>query len=173
MTERNWQEDMDKVNAFKHARSCVNIPKYQTMPSIETPYEPLEYWLQQYAALEREYERFQQVAKGWNDDLTTAEERHAAADRDRAGAYKALEQAESLIQRKDTEIAALKRLAEFWGSQYNDAIKHGNETEKRLNVKIASLKKSIEGLRLITKIERSTRVQPEHTSFLRDKGDTP
>lgn len=35
MTERNWQEDMDKVNAFKHARSCVNIPKYQTMPSIE------------------------------------------------------------------------------------------------------------------------------------------
>ncbi|WP_263560015.1 hypothetical protein [Paenibacillus polymyxa] len=73
MTERNWQEDMDKVNAFKHARSCVNIPKYQTMPSIETPYEPLEYWLQQYAALEREYERFQKAAMGWNDDLTAAE----------------------------------------------------------------------------------------------------
>ncbi|MEK3950947.1 hypothetical protein MHB46_21485 [Paenibacillus sp. FSL H7-0703] len=87
MTERNWQEDMDKVNAFKHARSCVNIPKYQTMPSIEPPYEPLEYWLQQYAALEREYERFQQVAKGWNDDLTAAE---------------------SLIQQKDAEIASLR-----------------------------------------------------------------
>ncbi|RTZ38182.1 hypothetical protein EJ573_02985 [Paenibacillus polymyxa] len=89
MTERNWQEDMDKVNAFKLARSCVNIPKYQTMPSIETPYEPLEYWLQQYAALEREYERFQKAAMGWNDDLTAAE---------------------SLIQQKDAEIERLKAL---------------------------------------------------------------
>lgn len=89
MTERNWQEDMDKVNALKHARSCVNIPKYQTMPSIETPYEPLEYWLQQYAALEREYERFQKAAMGWNDDLTAAE---------------------SLIQQKDAEISAIKNM---------------------------------------------------------------
>ncbi|NMP10559.1 hypothetical protein [Paenibacillus polymyxa] len=37
------------------------------------------------------------------------------------------------------------------------------------DAEIERLKKSIEGLRLIT--ERSTRVQPEHTSFLRDKGD--
>ncbi|MGM1023448.1 MAG: hypothetical protein ACQEXV_23680 [Bacillota bacterium] len=80
--------------------------------------EALPYWLQQYAALKREYERFQKAAMGWNNDLTKAE---------------------SLIQQKDAEIARLK--------------------------------KSIEGLRLITKIERSTRVQPEHTSFLRDKGD--
>ncbi|MBP1312312.1 hypothetical protein JOD82_005457 [Paenibacillus sp. 1182] len=88
---RNWQEDMDKVNAFKHARSCVNIPKYQTMPSIETPYEPLEYWLQQYAALEREYERFQKAAMGWNNDLTKAE---------------------AEIQQKDAEIARLKKSIE-------------------------------------------------------------
>ncbi|OMF49369.1 MULTISPECIES: hypothetical protein [Paenibacillus] len=102
--------------------------------------EALPYWLQQYAALQREYERFQQVAKGWNDDLITAEERHAAADRDRAGAYKALEQAErrkrieeekneilknnikvisdnliqveSLIQQKDAEIYHLKKSIE-------------------------------------------------------------
>ncbi|QYK61816.1 hypothetical protein [Paenibacillus sp. S25] len=35
--------------------------------------EALPYWLQQYAALEREYERFQKAAMGWNDDLTAAE----------------------------------------------------------------------------------------------------
>ncbi|MGO4952008.1 hypothetical protein [Paenibacillus sp. DRB1-1] len=32
--------------------------------------------------------------------------------------------AESLIQLKDTEIAVLKRLAEFWESQCSDAITH-------------------------------------------------
>ncbi|MGR6763179.1 hypothetical protein ACU1JV_15180 [Paenibacillus sp. T2-29] len=68
--------------------------------------------------IQREYERFQQVAMGWNDDLTKAE---------------------SLIQLKDAEIAVLKRLAEFWESQCSDTITHGDETEERLNVKIANL----------------------------------
>ncbi|WP_264453502.1 hypothetical protein [Paenibacillus polymyxa] len=98
--------------------------------------QALPYWLQE---VQKEKERAGQ-AREW----------HAAASRDRDAVYKKLEEAESLIQRKDTEIAALKRLAEFWGSQYNDAIKHGNETEERLNVKIAGL-----------------------TALLQGKGDTP
>ncbi|KAF6578321.1 hypothetical protein G9G54_13675 [Paenibacillus sp. EKM212P] len=75
--ERNWQEDMDKVNAYKHTQTLAHRPPGMELPTygfkFESPFVPLEYWLQQYAALEREYERFQKAAMGWNDDLTAVE----------------------------------------------------------------------------------------------------
>ncbi|SEI76247.1 hypothetical protein [Paenibacillus polymyxa] len=46
---------------------------YDNARLIAESREALPYWLQQYAALEREYERFQKAAMGWNDDLTAAE----------------------------------------------------------------------------------------------------
>ncbi|QYK68288.1 hypothetical protein [Paenibacillus sp. S02] len=64
-----------------------NVRKEAFMRFMINAPEALPYWLQQYAELQREYERFQQVAKGWNDDLTAAE---------------------SLIQQKDADIARLK-----------------------------------------------------------------
>ncbi|MFS8215652.1 hypothetical protein [Paenibacillus sp. S29] len=172
---RNWQEDMklcqkatgelDMIRGEKQVftqcgfedQRVADFEKEEDAIFMIEAREALPYWIKQ---SQKEKERADQ-----------ARERHAAASRDRDAVYKKLEDAESLIQQKDAEIAELKRLAEFWESQYSDATTHGDETEERLNAEISRLKKSIEGLRLITKIERSTRVQPEHTSFLRDKGD--
>lgn len=152
MTERNWQEDMNGCTGLPPTpwawvetdigewiedsnQEIVigsedeyifddllgpNVKKEAFMRFMINAPEALSYWLQQYAALQREYERFQQVAKGWNDDFQALE-----AEVDEAKA----------------------------------------ET--------ARLKKTIEGMQLIRKIEKSTRVQPEHTSFLQDKGNTP
>lgn len=77
--KRNWQEDMNLCMKVDEAWSRELFIADQ--PDITT------YWLQQYAALEREYERFQKDAMGWNDDLTKAE---------------------YLIQQKDAEINRLK-----------------------------------------------------------------
>ncbi|MDY8095846.1 hypothetical protein UY456_23035 [Paenibacillus polymyxa] len=112
--------------------------------------EALPYWLQQ-AKFEKERAmgnyNWAKYEEGRADKAT---ERHEAASRDRDAVYKKLEEAESLIQQKDAEIAELKRLAEFWESQYSDASTHGDETEELLNAEINRL-----------------------NSLLQDKGNTP
>ncbi|WP_318626909.1 hypothetical protein [Paenibacillus polymyxa] len=133
---RNWQEDMklcqkatdglDMIRGEKQVftqcgfedQRVADFEKEDDAIFMIEAREALPYWLQQYAALEREYERFQKAARGWNDDLTKAE---------------------AEIERKDAEIAELKRLAEFWESQYSDASTHGDETEERLNAEINRL----------------------------------
>jgi hypothetical protein len=134
--EAEWIEDSNQEIVIGSEEEYIfddllgpNVRKEAFMRFVINAPEALPYWLQQYDVELRGRKRWAEVARGLGDDL---------------------KQAESLIQRKDTEIAALKRLAEFWGSQYNDAIKHGNETEERLNVKIAGL-----------------------TALLQGKGDTP
>ncbi|PPQ49101.1 hypothetical protein C5G87_06920 [Paenibacillus peoriae] len=61
---RNWQEDMKLCERYGDSDIPYNASEF----SVALPY-----WLQQYAALKREYERFQKAAMGWNDDLTAAE----------------------------------------------------------------------------------------------------
>lgn len=62
--QRNWQEDMKLLKRYGDSYIPYNASEFSNA---------LPYWLQQYAALEREYERFQKAAMGWNDDLTAAE----------------------------------------------------------------------------------------------------
>ncbi|MDQ0494046.1 hypothetical protein [Paenibacillus brasilensis] len=208
MTERNWQEDMngctglpptpwawvstEEAEWIEDSNQEIvigsedeyifddllgpNVRKEAFMRFMINAPEALPYWLQQVMKLEKELEESELV--NWMRECKLATERHAAADRDRTGAYKALEQAErrkrieeekneilknnikvisdnlkqaeSLIQQKDAEIAELKRLAEFWESQYSDASTHGDETEERLNAELNRL-----------------------NSLLQDEGDTP
>lgn len=88
------------------------------------------------------------------------------------------------MEQKDAEIAELKRLAEFWESQYSDATTHGDETEERLNAKIAKLRSAIEKALAEYELHEEpgavaecmwqilyTHGQPEHASLLQDKGD--
>ncbi|MNW33539.1 hypothetical protein D3C74_105030 [compost metagenome] len=79
--KRNWQEDMNLCMKVDEAWSRELFIADQ--PDITS------YWLQQYAALEREYERFQKATMGWNDDLTKAE---------------------AEIEQKDAEIARLTKV---------------------------------------------------------------
>ncbi|MEC4569330.1 hypothetical protein L8C07_25625 [Paenibacillus sp. CMAA1739] len=81
---------------------------YDNARLIAESREALPYWLQQYAALEREYERFQQVAKGWNDDLTKAE---------------------AEIERKDAEIARLNKIIKDANNE-NERLLSGEGTEE-------------------------------------------
>ncbi|MEK5142565.1 hypothetical protein [Paenibacillus sp. FSL M7-0134] len=81
------------------------------------------------------------------------------------------------LQQYDIELRGRIRWSEVAKGLGDDLEQQGKEMIRLQKViqqkdaEIARLKKSIEGLQLITKIERSTRVQPEHTSFLRDKGN--
>lgn len=82
-----------------------------------------------------------------------AEGRHAAADRDREAAYKALVQTESLIQQKDTEIAKIKNmLLDAIGS----LTMYGNDACEE------------QARRIARDLRKLTHLQPKHTS-----GDTP
>lgn len=63
--------------------------------------EALPYWLQQYAELQREYERFQQVAKGWNDDLTKAE---AEIEQKDAEIYHLKKSIEALLMHREAQV---------------------------------------------------------------------
>ncbi|MMZ47226.1 hypothetical protein D1872_88620 [compost metagenome] len=101
--------------------------------------EALSYWLQEAEKWRIEAFRKYPTPDAYEAACAALEKHRARADR-----------AESLIQQKDAEIAELKRLAEFWESQYSDATTHGDETEERLNEEIARL-----------------------TALLQDVGDTP
>jgi hypothetical protein len=78
--EAEWIEDSNQEIVIGSEDEYIfddllggNVRKEAFMRFMINAPEALPYWLQQYAALEREYERFQQVSKGWNDDLTAAE----------------------------------------------------------------------------------------------------
>ncbi|MGR6764470.1 hypothetical protein ACU1JV_21955 [Paenibacillus sp. T2-29] len=96
--EAEWIEDSNQEivigSEFEYIFDDLlgpNVRKEAFMRFMINAPEALPYWLQQYAALEREYERFRKAAMGWNDDLTKAE---------------------SLIQQKDAEIAAAEKAYE-------------------------------------------------------------
>ncbi|WP_348624251.1 hypothetical protein ABFT51_03305 [Paenibacillus peoriae] len=78
--EAEWIEDSNQEivigSEFEYIFDDLlgpNVRKEAFMRFMINAPEALPYWLQQYAALEREYERFQKAAIGWNDDLTKAE----------------------------------------------------------------------------------------------------
>ncbi|WP_261990976.1 hypothetical protein [Paenibacillus polymyxa] len=130
MTERNWQEDMKlseqakgwtyeitfngegnivaKDANYTFAQVIAGDVGMSNAEIILDGLEALPYWLQQYAQLQREYERFQQVAKGWNDDLTAAE---------------------SLIQQKDAEIERLNKIINDANGE-NERLLSGEGTEE-------------------------------------------
>ncbi|KAF6618281.1 hypothetical protein HFE03_03530 [Paenibacillus sp. EKM102P] len=119
MTERNWQEDMKlseqakgwiyeitfngegnivaKDANYTFAQVIAGDVGMSNAEIILDGLEALPYWLQQYAALEREYERFQKAAMGWNDDLTKAE---------------------AEIEQKDAEITKLRSAIAFSIAEY-------------------------------------------------------
>ncbi|URJ45157.1 hypothetical protein MF628_004939 [Paenibacillus polymyxa] len=165
---RNWQEDMELSEQAKGWTFEITFNDEGNIVAKDANYtfaqviagdvgisnaeiildglEALPYWLQQ-AKFEKERAMGNyNWAKYEERRADEATERHKAASRDRDAVYKKLNEAESLIQQKDAEIAELKRLAEFWESQYSDASTHGDETEERLNAEIAAAEKAYEGL---------------------------
>ncbi|MDQ0497308.1 hypothetical protein [Paenibacillus brasilensis] len=124
---RNWQEDMKLLKRYGDSDIPYNASEFSNA---------LPYWLQQYDIELRGRKRWAEVAKGLGDDI------------EQQG--KEMIRLQKVIQQKDAEIAELKRLAEFWESQYSDASTHGDETEERLNAELNRL-----------------------NSLLQDEGDTP
>ncbi|UMR33691.1 hypothetical protein MJ749_13375 [Paenibacillus polymyxa] len=128
--QRNWQEDMKlseqakgwtyeitfngegnivaKDANYTFAQVIAGDVGMSNAEIILDGLEALPYWLQQYAALEREYERFQKAAMGWNDDLTAAE---------------------SFIQQKDAEIARLNKIIKD-AIDENERLLSGEGTEE-------------------------------------------
>ncbi|APB75607.1 MULTISPECIES: hypothetical protein [Paenibacillus] len=154
---RNWQEDMN---------GCAGLP-----PTPWTWVETDEAeWIEdskQEIVIGSEFEYI-------FDDLLGPNVRKEAFMRFMINAPEALPY---WLQQYDIELRGRIRWSEVAKGLGDDLEQQGKEMIRLQKViqqkdaEIARLKKSIEGLQLITKIERSTRVQPEHTSFLRDKGD--
>ncbi|MEK5089068.1 hypothetical protein MKY98_19390 [Paenibacillus sp. FSL M8-0228] len=154
---RNWQEDMN---------GCTGLPP---TPWAWVSTEEAE-WIEdskQEIVIGSEFEYI-------FDDLLGPNVRKEAFMRFMINAPEALPY---WLQQYDVELRGRIRWSEVAKGLGDDLEQQGKEMIRLQKViqqkdaEIARLKKSIEGLQLITKIERSTRVQPEHTSFLRDKGD--
>ncbi|MHB0944598.1 hypothetical protein ACYCSU_23915 [Paenibacillus sp. ALE1] len=133
--EAEWIEDSNQEIVIGSEDEYIfddllgpNVKKEAFMRFMINAPEALPYWLQEAEKWSREAFRKYPTPDAYEAACAALEKHRARA-----------EQAESLIQQKDAEIAKLK--------------------------------KSVEGMQLIRKIEKSTRVQPEHTSFLQDKGD--
>ncbi|MCF2717855.1 hypothetical protein LWE69_11760 [Paenibacillus sp. UKAQ_18] len=122
---RNWQEDMklcqkataglDMIRGEKEVftqcgfedQRVADFEKEDDAIFMIEAREALPYWLQQ-AKFEKERAmgnyNWAKYEERRSDEAT---ERHEAASRDRDAVYKKLEEAESLIQQKDAEIAEL------------------------------------------------------------------